>query len=84
MALNPYTRLAARFSEFATKVVSPKTKLWDRFFPKASLEHADLRWVAEYVRAGRILGYDSVVTVDDNGDLNFNYVEKRPRRPFGI
>lgn len=84
MAVGPYTRLAIQFSEFVNKVVAPRTRFWDRYFDGTALDKVDLRWVAEYVRAGRILGYDTVVTVDDNGDLKFTYVEKRPGRPMGI
>jgi hypothetical protein len=81
--ITPYNRLMSRFKEFANDVEFRKRKaMW--MYPKNKLtESWELKTLYERVSAAEQLGYDVRLLATDDG-LEVQYIEKNPKRPWGI
>ena len=73
----PYNRLKRYGCEYADRVDNPKTREMIHIGNLTPVMHD----VQQRVIAANTLGYDVIVTATDKG-LHFDYVEKRPRRPW--
>ncbi len=80
--MNPYTKLLTRAQAWAYSVEFPRTRLLWRY-PKDKLSNGwELKGLRERVATAGLLGWDTVLTTDDTGDL-FIYFRKKPAdNPF--
>lgn len=78
--VNPYVALRDRCSEWARKVIYPRT-LTMFVYPAEKLSSTwRLDDVKERVAAANTLGYDVCIVIRDNGSLEMQY-RKRPGNP---
>ena len=82
--VNPYTRLKTEFEEFCAAVKYARRRtMW--LYPADKLKNAswNLAALAARVSAADELGHDVRLSVDEDGSLRVQYVE-RPKYPWWV